>query len=210
MWFKKRKFNKIVNELNKIPGFSTLCYVSDEYDDCVTIKLNKNSNLSDSLLFNTNITILNYSKIKYADKIKHFIFYVENINDAIKDATLWFKDTKKFIEKYRTKQDELDVLQNFDIYLDGNYFNIKLKPKNINEYLNKCKQFYKDFKYETEYREYILKTFAKTNEEIHYESPTITIDTYYDWVEYIHEPYLNSCKQDSEIEDIIKEINGYK
>lgn len=210
MFFMKRKINKFIEQLNKIPNFSTYFNVEvDKKTNWFNIKLNNSLKMSDSVLMGTKLGdgTTTFDAIRASFKLDDKTLNWEQEFNWKKN---WIKNSIKFIEFYRTHQDELDVIQNFYLSLFSSSYRVNLTPEKLKSYIESCEKFYKDFKYKDEYRKYIISKFAAEGGRcISYNEPDILVDTYYNWLP-TYEAKLEKLKKNEECKDIIDEIKNFK
>ena len=204
---------KFVNEVGGVDTFNDLFYFTKNigWDDRTQfeIKIRKNAHKEDTFLLNT--------KVEWGRE-NNFIPFGDNKLSCMWECTdisnysyEWCSNIAKFLYYYRTRQNELEVLNKFKLVLcnanlqnDKSYrFCVMLQPMDFKPYIEECrKQYTTDFK-ENEYKAYIADRFAETMQQqnlkkLSADMPLTFILPYYHWCTEVYQEDLKKKKFDEE------------
>lgn len=204
---------KFVNEVGGVDTFNDLFYFTKDigWDGRTEfqIKIRKNTHKEDTFLLNT--------KYEWCDEGNYIPFadnkasYMWEFTDISNNGNNWCSNVAKFLYYYRTRQNELEVLNKFKLILcnanflnDNSYrFCVMLQPMEFKPYIEECRKHYTtDFK-ENEYKAYIADRFAETMKEhnmkkLSADMPTTFILPYYNWYTEVYQEDLKKKKFDEE------------
>jgi len=202
---------KFANEVGGVDTFNDLFYFTKDIGwngrTQFQVKIRKNAHKEDTFLLNTKFkwddAFITLTDIKAS--------YMWEYTDVVNYSYNWCNNLVKFIYYYRTRQNELEVLNKFKLTLcganlpnDNSYrFCVMLQPMDFKPYIEECrKQYTSDFK-ENEYKAYIADRFAETMQQnnvkkLHADIPTTFILPYYNWYTDVYQEDLKKKKFDEE------------
>jgi hypothetical protein len=204
---------KFVNEVGGVDTFNDLFYFTKDigWDGRTNfvIKIRKNAHKEDNFLLNTKFEWCGENNfIPFAD---YKASYMWEFTDVYNDGYEWCSNVAKFLYYYRTRQNELEVLNKFKLFLcnanlpndRSHRFCVLLKPMDFKPYIEECRKHYTDDFKENEYKAYIADRFAETMKQhnmkkLRADMPETVILPYYNWYTEEYQEELKKKKFDED------------
>jgi len=204
---------KFVNEVGGVDTFNDLFYFTKDigWDGRTNfvIKIRKNAHKEDNFLLNTKFEWCGENNfIPFAD---YKASYMWEFTDVYNDGYEWCSNVAKFLCYYRTRQNELEVLNKFKLILcnanlpndRSHRFCVLLKPMDFKPYIEECRKHYTDDFKENEYKAYIADRFAETMKQhnmkkLRADMPETVILPYYNWYTEEYQEELKKKKFDED------------
>lgn len=166
-----------------------------------------------------------FDETTYSRKLMYYYGTEKEMADYFwSDMKEWCNKMGNLIYQYRNRLDEIEVLKKTHIefeYDESVKFLVALAPIDFANYIDNCKNTYKDFLYGDDYKDYIVTKFAETRKDICYEAgcyksypcggfkeihsnePTIYVYTYNQWLNDIYLPDLKQKENDEKIKELL-------